>query len=571
MTIVTRRPQLRDYQVSAIEAVEKAEGGAQHYCLVSLPTGTGKTLVFCELIRRRGGRALVIAHRDELLAQAQTKLVAAGIGAGTIGWVKAGRDEVSSPLVLASMQTLARRSRRERVIAAQAEAGMFTTIVIDEAHHVPATSYLDFLDAMEDAIGPDDEVPLVLGVTATPARAGVDDVFGPPVFSRDLIDMIAEGWLVDLRGRRVGIDLDLGSIRKSHGDYVEADLARALGEADAPSAVVDAWCEHSEDRQTLCFTAGVALAHETAQVFRDRDIAAEAIDGAMPLDDRRAVLDRYRAGETTVLVNCAVLTEGVDLPDTACIVVSRPTISPILYAQMVGRGSRLAPGKSDCLILDLAGATDRHDLSALGRQKVPVSLGSLAGVTLDEGASLLDTALKDRTRRERLAVLLGEHGRLVGEDVSLFGRRQLRWLTLPGPHPVYVLGIGDAGHVVLASDGASTFTVHRIPPYGTPELLGEGLRIDAATATAEQAAWSHRATHLASVSAKWRSLPASQKQVNFLVSVRRVPRDVAATLTRGQASDLLDATIAARRVEQARKEGASVHSGRPRKPWCSFR
>ena len=133
MTIVTRRPLLRDYQVSAIEAVEKAEGGAQHYCLVSLPTGTGKTLVFCELIRRRGGRALVIAHRDELLAQAQTKLVAAGIGAGTIGWVKAGRDEVSSLLVLASMQTLARKSRRERVIAAQAEAGMFTTIVIDEA------------------------------------------------------------------------------------------------------------------------------------------------------------------------------------------------------------------------------------------------------------------------------------------------------------------------------------------------------------------------------------------------------------------------------------------------------
>jgi superfamily II DNA or RNA helicase len=195
---------------------------------------------------------------------------------------------------------------------------MFTTIVIDEAHHVPATSYLDFLDAMEDAIGPDDEGPLVLGVTATPARAGVDDVFGPPVFSRDLIDMIAEGWLVDLRGRRVGIDLDLGSIRKSHGDYVEADLARALGEADAPSAVVDAWCEHSEDRQTLCFTAGVALAHETAQVFRDRDIAAEAIDGAMPLDDRRAVLDRYRVGETSVLVNCAVLTEGVDLPDPLC-------------------------------------------------------------------------------------------------------------------------------------------------------------------------------------------------------------------------------------------------------------
>jgi hypothetical protein len=300
----------------------------------------------------------------------------------------------------------------------------------------------------------------------------------------------------------------------------------------------------------------VGLACETAGAFRDRDVPAEAVDGAMPLDGRRAVLDRFRSGETRVLVNCAVLTEGIDLPDTACVIVARPTLSPILYAQMIGRGSRLAPGKTDCLVLDLAGATDRHDLSALERQRVPMSLGALANVVLDDGASLLDTALKDRTRRERLAVLLGEHGRLVGEDVSLFGRRQLRWLTLPGPRPAYVLGIGDAGHVVVVADSTSTFAVHHLPPKDeTPETLGEGLRLDAATATAEQAAWLHRATHLASVGARWRSLPASDKQVRYLVSVRRVPGDVAATLTRGQASDLLDATIAARRVEQARREG----------------
>jgi superfamily II DNA or RNA helicase len=241
---MTTTPVLRDYQLEAVVAIEKAEADGQHYCLASLPTGTGKTLIFVELIRRRGGRALVLAHRDELLGQAEAKLVAAGIAPGAIGWVKASRDECKAPIVLASMQTLARKPRRERLIAAQAEAGTFTTIVIDEAHHVPAVSYLGVLDAIEDAIGTDDKGPLVLGVTATPNRSGVDEVFGPPVFDRDLIDMIAQGWLADLRGRRVGIDLDLGGIRRSHGDYAEADLALALGNANAPRAVVDAWCEH---------------------------------------------------------------------------------------------------------------------------------------------------------------------------------------------------------------------------------------------------------------------------------------------------------------------------------------
>ena len=261
------------------------------------------------------------------------------------------------------------------------------------------------------------------------------------------------------------------------------------------------------------------------------------------------MLARYAKGKTSVLVNCAVLTEGVDLPHTACIVVARPTLSPLLFAQMVGRGTRLAPAKTDCLVLDLAGATAQHNLRRLGMSE-PVSLRSLTGLSVKDGQSLLSAALADRRRRERLEALLAEHGRLVAEDVDLFGRQQLRWLTLAGETPTYVLSIGNAGHVVLVPDGPATFAAHRLGKDDM-ETLGEHLRTDQATALAERLVLDNRAGHLADAKAWWRQKPASDKQVRVLVSARKVPRDVAETLTRGQASDLLDAIFAEQRLRKA--------------------
>ncbi len=535
------RPDLRCYQLDALDAIDKAAPSALRRALVVLPTGTGKTVVFAEAIRRRGGRALVVAHRDELLGQAGDKLVGAGLAAADIGLVKADRDEVMAGVVLASVQTLARKSRRERLLAAQAEAGPFSTVVIDEAHHTPAASYKALLADLDYAT-------FVLGLTATPGRKGMRELFGDPVYSRDLVDMIAEGWLCDLAGRRVGIDLDLDRVRTKAGDYVEADLARALGDADAPEAVAAAWAEHAQGRPSLVFTAGVELAHATAKALRQKGARAEALDGTTAPEERRAMLARYRKGKTHVLVNCAVLTEGVDLPHTSCIVIARPTLSSLLYAQMVGRGSRLAPGKDDCLVLDLAGTSERHNLAHLE----PVSLGSLVGLDhLKDGASLLRSALADKRRRERLQALLAEHGRLVAEDIDLFGRQALRWLTLPGAVPTYVLGIGSGGHVVLLADGADTFAAYHLPVEGEAVTLGTCLRTDQATAMAEQLVWGHQATRLVDVKAKWRRLPASDKQVATLRRLRVPGAEVAHALTRGEVSDLLDAAFAARRLKQA--------------------
>ena len=546
---MTISPTLRDYQQEAVEACELAAAAGQNRALVPMPTGTGKTVCFAELIRRRGGRALVLAHRDELLAQAESKLIDAGIPPKSIGRVQAGRDEVDAKVVVASVQTLARANRRHRLVEAFATAGPFRTVVIDEAHHSPADSYVAVLDAVSGA------ETFVTGWTATPNREGMKQVWGAPVYERDLIDMVGLGWLCDLRGLRVGIDFSPEGVRRSHGDFVEGDLARALGRAGAPDIVAEAWREHGEGRRTIVFTAGVQLAHDTAAALWRRGVPAEAIDGTMPLDDRQAVLDRYRDGTTQVVVNCSILTEGFDHAETSCIVVARPTLSSLLYAQLIGRGTRVAPNKDDCLIIDLVGASDLHDLSRLRwvGNRPPVTLGDLAGVALDDGASLLDTALRDRTRRERLAVLLGEHDRIVAESGDLFGRRHLRWLSLPGLDRCYAIALGDAGHVVLIEQEPDCWAVHVVAKASAVETLGTDLYLDQATALGEQAAHLH-GTAIARVDAPWRHRPPTDKQVAFARHVGIHP-DAARSLTSGQLSDVLAAHDAARKIRRARRQG----------------
>ena len=275
----------------------------------------------------------------------------------------------------------------------------------------------------------------------------------------------------------------------------------------------------------------------------------------MPLDERQAVLACYRDGTTQVIVNCSILTEGFDHAETSCIVVARPTLSSVLYAELIGRGTRVAPDKNDCLIIDLVGASDLHDLSRLRQvgNRPPVTLGDLAGVALDNGASLIDTALKDRTRRERLAVLIGEHDRIVAESVDLFGRRHLRWLSLPGLDRCYAIALGDAGHVVLIEQEPDCWAVHVVAKASAVETLGTDLYLDQATALGEQAAHLH-GTAVARVNAPWRHRPPTDKQVAFARHVGIHP-DSARSLTSGQLSDVLAAHDAARKIRRARRQG----------------
>jgi ATP-dependent helicase IRC3 len=352
----------RPYQYEAGAALLAATARGVQRPLLVLPTGTGKTIVFALLVQRRRGRSLILAHRDELIQQAVDKLHLVDPTL-PLGVVQATRDEHTAPTVVASVQTLSRRTRLTRLVPD------FQTIVIDEAHHAPAPTYQRILDYCRvwRADG-----PLVVGVTATPERGdhhSLRQVFDRIVYKKTLLEMMQAGYLVDLRALQVLLQVDFDALRTQQGDFVEAELEHLLRAANAPAQVLAAFQGHAADRKALLFTPTVALAYAMAATFRAAGIAAEALDGTTPLATRRAILQRLHTGATRIVANCAVLTEGFDEPSVDCIIVARPTQSAPLYQQMLGRGTRTYPGKTDCLVLDVVG------VSAYSTAKLPPLLG----------------------------------------------------------------------------------------------------------------------------------------------------------------------------------------------------
>lgn len=358
----------RDYQVEAREAVERgwlpiAMGGrGLRTPAVVLPTGAGKTVVFAHLIRRwlrlnPGRRAMVLAHRQELVDQAYGKLIDVVDGEFTIGMVMGNRNETQADAVVASVLTVKNPMRRAMI----QHVGL---IIVDECHHATAASYGAVLAAYPDA--------LVAGFTATMSRsdeANLGEVWQDVVYMRTIAEMIRDGHLVRPRGIRVYVDsLDMGGVRKSGKDYREADLGRAIEGSLAPEAIAEALLEHSPDRQAIVFAPTVESARLIEAAIAEVGFKTGLIYGDLDKDEgkgtRRARLDEFKTGVVRVLVNVMVLTEGTDLPMACTIVIARPTLHSGLYIQMVGRGLRLFPGKDEALVIDVVGASQKHGLTA---------------------------------------------------------------------------------------------------------------------------------------------------------------------------------------------------------------
>jgi ATP-dependent helicase IRC3 len=513
----------RPYQVEALAAIEQAAIRGCRRQLVTMPTGVGKTIVFSHLLKRRGGRSLVVVHRDELARQAEDKIRLVIPGAA-IGIVKAERNELDAPITIASVQTVARPTRL-------AQVGRFDTVIVDEAHHAAADSYINILTAL-GAFEPDG--PLVVGVTATPDRGdgqGLDAVFQDIVFERDLLSMIEENYLSDLRAVQVRLAADFRTLHTRAGDFIEAEVEELLLNADAPGQAVRAYRDHAAGRKALVFTSGVRLAHVMADTFSDAGLSAAAIDGGMPLAERRDILQRFACGDLRIVVNCMVLTEGFDEPSIDAIVIARPTRSRALYTQMVGRGTRTYPGKSDCLIVDLVGVTTRLDL---------ITAATLFGIDADAFAHDTLCTITSRRRQEDLAA--SAQARLVAQTVDLFRQRRLHWVH--GPGESFILSCG-AEQVVLRPEGQAWMVL--VQRRHETEILARGLPLDYAQGTGEDHVRRAGAQRLADPHAPWRTRPASDRQREAL---RRFRVPVRSGLTAGEAADALTQAIA--RAREAR-------------------
>ena len=529
---------LRPYQEQALAAVDAAERAGTRRQVLVMPTGAGKTVVFASLIGRRRTKSLVLAHRDELIEQAVAKIRGVIPGA-TTGIVKAGRDDHWAPVVVASVQTL--RGKRLAALAAY----RFGLVIVDEAHHAAAPTYRDVFGAL----GCGEEAgPLLVGVTATPDRGDrvrLDDVFERIVFEVGLLDLIGQGYLCDVRAVRVQVEgLDLDRVERRHGDYVAAQLERALEDADQPANTALALNEHAAGRKAIVFTASVALAQETAAELLALGIAAEWVSGDMPLVDRRAVLERFRVGKTQAVVNCMVLTEGFDAPDVDCVVIARPTTSRALYQQMAGRGLRTAPGKADCLLIDVVGVTEKHDLQ---------SSASLTGVAFAKRAQSDDpdvTMLEAMAKQDRLFAD-PVTGRLVAVPVEIFKRSRLAWSR--AGQGAWTLPVSAEARLAIVprAVGFDVLKVHtkdrRI------EVVSTGLDAGYAQGMVEELARAEGKGWLTNRDASWRqSTELSDKQLNYAarlgIDVAALGRELGRPVTKGDLSDAIDAKTAERQL-----------------------
>lgn len=343
--------ELRPYQQQARDRIH-AEWDAGHTrTLLVLPTGTGKTIVFASVAAdqvRAGDRVLILAHRGELLEQAADKLRrATGLGSAV---EKAGSTCLGSwfNVVVGSVQTLQRTARLERF-----PQDYFGTIIIDEAHHAITDGYRRILDYFSGA--------KVLGVTATPDRGdmrNLGEVFDSLAFEYKLTDAIKEGYLCKIMAQTIPLQLDITSVTMSGGDYAVGDLGTALD--PYLEQIAAEMARRCKSRKTVVFLPLI----KTSQKFRDLlntyGFRAAEVNGQS--DDRRQVLADFDAGKYNVLCNSMLLTEGWDCPSVDCVVALRPTKVRSLYSQMVGRGTRLSPGKTDLLLLDFLWMTDKHEL-----------------------------------------------------------------------------------------------------------------------------------------------------------------------------------------------------------------
>lgn len=359
-------PVLREYQLAAVEAVEKAFADGLRRVATVAAVGAGKTVMFSELIRRHIERdprpVLVLAHRTELLSQAAAKIRAAN-PALRVGTVQGAKNQVTAPVLVASVQTLYSAKRRARL----PEIGL---MIIDECHRSASTGFMNVLQGL-GTLEPDG--PLVAGYTATFTRedtARLTDYWQAVPYSIDIMDLIDQGYLVAPRFRRVLVEgLDLASVKTSKfdggKDLASGDLAAAMERAGAPGVVAAAYRAHAADRQGIVFTPTVSSAETVAEALRAEGITSAALSGDTPPGVRKRILDDYRSGALQTVVNCAILGEGFDAPETSCVLIARPTCSRILFRQQVGRAVRLFPGKTDALVLDMVGSTGRNDLKTL--------------------------------------------------------------------------------------------------------------------------------------------------------------------------------------------------------------
>ncbi|KAL6881007.1 P-loop containing nucleoside triphosphate hydrolase protein [Trichoderma novae-zelandiae] len=579
---------LRDYQQECIKSVLLSLKRGHKRVGISLATGSGKTVIFTQLIDkvhdrvRDANQTLILAHRRELVEQAAKHCQLAypdkkiEIEMGSL------HASGSADITIASVQSITSRDRLDKY-----DPSRFKLVLVDEAHHIVAPGYLRTLKHF----GLDEKrhnSPVLVGVSATFSRfdgvklgAAIDEI----VYHKDYVDMISDKWLSDVVFTTVESSANLSKVKSgAFGDFQTGELSKVVNTDTINDITVRSWMAKAPDRKsTLVFCVDLAHVSGLTRKFREHGFDARYVTGETPKVERSAILEAFKKREFPVLVNCGVFTEGTDIPNIDCIVLGRPTRSRNLLVQMIGRGMRLHPDKKDCHIIDMVSSLET------GIVTTPTLFG-LDPNELVEKASVNDLRMiKDQKAAEAEqqqgdssgassgpppAVTFTDYSSVLDLIADTSGERHIRaisqyaWVQV-GPER-FVLSAPSGSYIRIErlpeQKGSSQPTYHALEvralppgvaksPYAAPrEILKAATFNDAVHGADSYAAnaFPHTFIHRHQ---SWRRLPPTQGQVDFINKLRGKSRPLtSAELTKGKAADMITKLKHGARGQFARME-----------------
>ncbi|EHL02943.1 P-loop containing nucleoside triphosphate hydrolase [Glarea lozoyensis ATCC 20868] len=592
---------LRQYQEECIQAVLASIEEGRKRLGVSLATGSGKTVIFTQLIdrvKRRNKDAdqtLILAHRSELVEQAARHCMNAYPSKRVEIEMAANKASGYADITVASIQSLMSGDRITKF-----NPHRFKLILVDEAHHIVAPNYMRALQYFGlDKAHPENS-PALVGVSATMSRfdglklgTAIDQI----VYHKDYIDMIEEKWLSNVVFTTVHTKVDLSSVKNgANGDFQPKELSDKVNIDSVNDITVKSWLAKSQGRKsTLVFCCDLAHVDGLTNEFRKHGIDAQFVTGNTPKPERSARLDAFKRGEFPVLVNCGVFTEGTDIPNIDCVLMARPTKSRNLLVQMIGRGMRLHPGKENCHIIDMVASLSTGIIST------PTLFGLDPKEIVEEASPSDMHKLQQRMKEETDGENSGEPtkskqpARNISNTVTFTdydsiydligdtsGDRHIRqmssfaWVSVTPDK--FILTNSNGSYLRLERDRdvatdedmflvtetaaiPSAFTVNS--PFRKPREIVRAATIEAAVRAADTYATKKYPLPVILRRAQWRTRPATEGQIAFLNKIR--PQNAQLTvseLTKGAAGDMITklkhgargrfADLAAARKKQSR-------------------
>ncbi|CAG8596219.1 7206_t:CDS:10 [Gigaspora margarita] len=560
---------LRPYQRECIETcLNKFLKEKVNRQIVSLPVGSGKTVIFSNLISRipspmhGAEKTLVLAHREELLDQAYKQIKK--YSNLTVEIDQGERTATGNTnVIIGSVQSLGRAgsARIEKY-----NPSHFKAIIIDEAHHAAASIYRKVLEYF-GAHTKDTHI-FVWGCSATVRRydgLALDGIFDEITYHKDFLEMIKEKWLCNLRVTTIKTGTDLSQVKSNAVDFIPTILSKLINVKNRNEIIVRTYLKFAENRKsTIVFGVDIAHVENLTEMFQEYGINAYSITSKTKAYKRAEILNNFRAKFFPVLVNCGILTEGTDVPTIDCVIMSRPTKSHVLFQQMIGRGMRIAENKEDCLVLDFIDS----DCKIPDLITAPTLFGLDPTTELNDYIPSIEENKKrikmEQQTREYVAditkIKITEYSNPfeIVDDCSgatfVGAISEFAWLRVN--HDIYVLPLYEVGTLRVEKDTQDRFINNtRVYAHVLEDLPIRSDSLESVIRACDQ--WVIRTSiirgryirDIASRYAKWRRGRITKQQIQWLKK-KKVPLsdDTIKSMKKGQATNLV-----ARIIEGAQK------------------